>query len=283
MEKVLIALGRGYYVEIVETVPDKKGNTLEGFLYYGNTLLNDLPFFGLFAAREKLVVEFVTVILPKYIREHKTDAVKGLLTPSEVKSFVREYISGTKINYGQTIDIIQVLASKGYHLPVVEDDAFDHDTYMAFQALSPIISLELVKQLKSFGFGADRDNGDKKNHEIKEVKGSGWMNIVYTRYPWTGGYKMIKSVKSFINSSGNNAISGQDLTIFKKNDLIGYDFMMDTFDKMGEFKLGAKQLSLDCGFDASALDFVGHIDANIFELVKFYSKKRPVGYGKYSN
>jgi len=277
-----IDLGNNYSVEVKETLPDSKGNRFEGFLYYKRTFINDVAYTGLYPTPEALVVDYKENILPDYLRGNKDHKINTLNTKDGIYEFVKKYLVGSKLTWGSTVDVIEILAASGYHLPKIEDGEFDFAEYSAYKVVVPKISLEMTKQLKSFGFDADRNSRNTKNHPVKETK-KGWYNVVYTRYPWTPGYKLIKTLNTFIAASGGSFVVGKDLTSFKKNDAVGYEMLKLMVESMKDMHIATKQSSLDTGLERAIIDFKDYIDENENELVATYSKKRPVKYGKYDN
>jgi hypothetical protein len=274
-------LGLGLVVEIVETIPDENGNNLGGYLYYLGKPLEGIEEQPLFKEVEEVVDHFRNVVIPDYIKSNGNFySIKYFKEENSVYEFCRSYLTTNKINWGQTIDVIEVLEKQGYFMPKHSDKGFNVDEYIEYTDIVTDISREMVKHLKMFGFGADRNTNNLVGHDIKE-KHKKCMNLIFTRYPWSSAYKIIKTVKGFLSISGKNFFSGQDLEKFEKEDPSTYEFVRTVIETFKDTHIGTSKTVLDVGFEKANMDFIEHMDLNADKLHTKYKKKRPKGYGKY--
>lgn len=278
-----IDLGNGFSYEVIETVPDNNGCSLEGFLYYLNDILVGYKSKRLYKSEKSLCKHMKNVVLPEYINDHggAVYSIRYFLEDNVVYEFVKEFLLNNKITWGSTLDIIEVLESAGYYLPKHGEKGFTVDELNLYISVVNQVSLEMLKHLKSFGFGADRNMSVTKDHVVKEKYGKGCSNIIYTRYPWTAGYKMIKTVMSFLSISSHNFLAGQDTSEFKTKDPEAYEFLDALTEYLKDVNVEANNVVSETGFRAAAIDFVSYMDDNSSELCAKYKLKSPVNYGVY--
>lgn len=276
-----INLGLGLTIEVIETIPDTNGNNLSGYLYYLGTPLEGVDEQPLFKTYKELEDHFSYIVLPAYIKSNGNFySIKFFKEENSIYEFVRKYIMGNKINWGQTLNIIEIIEPYGYYMPKSTDKGFNVDELNEYRDIVTDISREFVRQLNMFGFGADRNTSNLHNHPVKE-KVKGCMNLVFTRYPWTSAYKIIKTVKSFLSISGRNFFAQQDIRKFKNEDPESYEFVNVIIETLKDVHLDCNNVSINTGFEKAAMNFIEHIDTNSDYLHNKYSKKRPVNYAKY--
>ena len=276
-----IDLGLGLVIEVIETIPDKDDNNLRGYLYYLGKPLEGIEEQPLFKTYKEIEEHFSFAVLPAYINSNGNFySIRFFKEENSIREFVKAYLIKNKINWGQTLDIIEILESCNYYIPKSTDKGFNVDELNEYRSIVTDISREFVNHLKMFGFGADRNTSNLHNHPIKE-KAAGCMNLVFTRYPWTSAYKIIKTVKSFLSISGRNFFAEQDIRKFENEDPESYEFVNVVVETLKDVHTECSAIDINTGFEKAAMDFIEHIDFNSDYLHDKYSKKRPAGYGKY--
>ncbi len=275
----IIELGNNYSVEVIKTIPDADGADLEGFLYFDKKMLDNITTYTKYKTIEELVIDFKTNILPKYIRENKVQSIKGLITSKDINIFVKKYLAVANLTWGTSIDTLEVLVNDGYIIPKAEDQCFNIIEYQEYLLTVTKISLEITNQLKTLGFGADRNTSNVNDHIVID-KHPLCMNIVYTRYPWTAGYKMYKTVKQFEATVNSRHIGSMDMEEFKKKDKEGYNHLIKLSSSLAAAGLKISDIFSE-DFNPNMATFSQYIDENIVRLVKKYSKLRPDRYNEF--
>lgn len=273
-----IKLGRGYSAELFRGVPDIDGNEWEAFLLFDGEMAEDFDGTGLFATAEELVIHLKEVVVPRYITDNRVGAIKGLTSPSERFELVKEYITENQITYGNTIDTIEVLKGFGYKLPQVEDEEFDAFEYIEYLKLAGKLATEFVSQLNSFGFCADKNNKNTKFHPVKKPMKFG--NLVYTRFPWTAGYKGEKAVAIGLAALKVDHLSGTDLARLMKDDSdLAQSLLKSNTAKLDDAVIATKIFSEN--FEEAMADFKEQAVAGEDVRVNRYRQVQPARYGQY--
>lgn len=273
-----INLGRGYSAELFRGVKDEKGNEWEAFLLFDGVMAEGFEGTGMFPTAEELVVYLKEVVVPQYITDNKIGAIRGLTSSSERFELVKTYILANKICYGATVDTIEVMESFGYMLPKVEDEKFDAFEYIEYLKLAGKLANEFVNQFNSFGFCSDKNNKNTKFHPVKKPMKFG--NLVYTRFPWTAGYKGEKAVAIGLAALKVDHLSGVDLARLAKDDAeLAGALMSSNKAKLDDAVVATKIFSEN--FEERMATFkecaVGGEDAR----VNRYREVQPARYGQY--
>ena len=275
----VVKLNSGYSVKIIKTIADSKGNAYEGYLIYRDKLVKDFKHDKLYITPDKLVITFLTKVLPAFIKKNKIGDLKHLQKKKDIHDFVKDYLLKNKITWGYTLDIIYILEEAGYKMPTISDRNFSIVRYKEYLEVVNKVSLMFVKRLNSFGFSADRVNSNTKHHPIK-TKHDGCRNLIFTRYPWSNGYRANKTVKSLHGKMGKSFLRGKDIKTLSELhvDVAG---SLKTLDDV--MRKDAKKIEclLSEGFDLAFDNFDELVSGKQHDLIKVFQKLSPVNYGKY--
>jgi len=271
-----IDLGLGFILEIIETVPDENGCNLEGFIYFLGTILKEIPPQRKYKNRKALIRHFENIIIPGYIASNRASVynISNFEKQWSIDKFVSHTLLTNKFKYGQTVDVVVLLENEGYFVPKMNGETIFTDDMTCAIAVIRKISLALLKALDNLNFKPDRNNGNLKGHEFKESYGN-TRNIIYTRYPWTANYKMIKTVMSFISISARNFFAGSDLDDFEKMFPEAYMLSMELAERLQDVHIGTSQVVLDTGFKKTQLQILSLLNKDESIMYEKFKELRP--------
>lgn len=272
-------MGNGFLLEIViHPIGDMNGK-LEGFLsYQGSELeISDKRFYG---NNVECMEDFEKRIIPQYISGTNIKIFK-YLDNDHMYNFTKEYLlkNKDKITYGKVINVIHILEEDGYEIPKWNDKA-QVNNLIDFYKCVDRLSGEFRIHLREFGFPADRnvnnttDHGDFKKHDKCK-------NIVFTRYPWTNGFKAIRTINDFVTITDNDLSINTDMATFKRVSSPTHSYLKDVLAIFNKINLKTKQSLEDISYKEITDNFKKHIKENKKELLITWSKRRPKNYGVY--
>lgn len=275
-------LGHGFKVMVVETIADIDGNNLEGFLYYQDAEVmvseNDRKYLN----KIELYNDFNNRVIPAYISKNDVKIFK-YLDDELMHKFTKEYLlkNKDKITYGKIIDVIEVLREDGYKIPDWNDKA-QVSNLLDFYKCVDRLSKEFRFHLRDFGFPADRNINNTVDHPVfdKHIK---CKNIVFTRYPWTTGYKAIKIVNDFLTMTENDLTANTDMKTFKKLSPGAHTHLEIITKLFNKIHIKTKRAVEELSYTELATEFKMYIKEHKQELLDIWSTKRPKNYGVYSN
>jgi len=129
-----------------------------------------------------------------------------------VFDLVKEYLLEAQLTYGKAVSTIDVLASVGITYDPADTEC-DPYFYAEFIKLAKTVATEMIKQLKGFGFAADKNKHVDFHNQVLHVQGC----TVYTRWPWDVFYKARKAVEHAQSSMNGDHTAYADLAEIKKN------------------------------------------------------------------
>jgi len=274
-------LGDGFDGDFITRAPDNLGNTIEVEVYFDNECIVDSGIDRKFGTVAEAVHYLIDTFIPKYIKEHDLKTSRYLNSDRIIDMIVNKIIINNKITYGYSIDIINELAVLEYAIPDYNDKMTVSDIENFYTSVNKI-NKRLLKWLKVFGFGADRDKSNIVDH-TKIEKHPNCNNVIYTRYPWTAGMKAIKTVNKFIVDTDRDFLKGQEMNAFKTMQKTEYGNLIMVVSGLSKVHTGIVDLIKDNDFEKNADKFMGLIDKNKVKLVKKWSKLQPKNYGNFDS
>ena len=131
-----------------------------------------------------------------------------------------------------------------------------------------------------FGFTADRNINNRKDHS-SFTKHEKCKNIIFTRYPWSNGFKAISAINDFVTFTDNDLSKEVDMNTLKKISPETQQHLKGVLSLFNKLNLRTKETLEDLDYDKLRKEFKKHIKENNHELVSVWSKRRPLNYGKY--
>lgn len=272
-------LGNGFILELVKHPLGDVNGDLEGFLQYQNIDVELLPEYKRFYSENtEAINDFERRIIPDYIAVNKIKVFK-YLDNDHMFNFTKEYLLNNKVCYGQVLDIIKILEDDGYEIPS-NTDKVQVGNLLDFYSCVNRLSKEFKSHLIIFGYTADRDVNNKTDHS-KFTKHEKCRNIVFTRYPWSNGYKAINAINDFVVFTDNDLSLEVDMKTFKKHSSDCHKHLESVFKVFNKTNLMTKEVLDKISFKETRDDFRNYIKENRTELVKFWSKRQADNYGVY--
>ena len=274
----IVNFGEGFKLEIVKTIPDVKGADLQGFLYHNGELVVD-NVVKKYKTVKGLTNFFKNKVMVEYIKNNanKVFTIKYFREENSINEFVTAYMDANTINWGEVIDVIGILRAYGYIIPEKHDRDYDAEEWQEWMEVVNDIGAEILKRLKSHGFGADRNTSNRDGH-VKTPRHPNCYNLIFTRYPWTSAYKIIKSVMSFLSISGMDFFAGQNYSEFKNKDPEAYEFILALREYLKDINVEMHVIVSNTGFRKASLDFVQYMNEHKYELQAKYKKRSPINY-----
>jgi len=272
----MVNLGNGFKVEPVRGLPNSKGADIQGFLYLnGELVLDNIE--KKYKTVKGLINFFKTKVVPEYIENNanKVFTIKYFRAENSISEFITAYLSANTIFWGQVIDVIAILKAYGYTIPEKKDKGYDSEEDQEWMTIINEVSREMLKRIKKLGFGADQNTSNRDGHD-KTPRHFKCHNLIFTRYPWTSGYKIIKSVNSFLSISGMNFFAGQNYSEFQNKDPEAYEFVRALREYLKDIHVEMHTITSSTGFRRAALDFIEYMDEHKDALHAKYKKKSPI-------
>ena len=272
-------MGNGFLLEIVtHPVGDEYGK-LEGFLsYQGSDLeIADRRFYE---SNSDVITDFSKRIIPEFANGFNIKVFK-YLDNELMFNFTRNYLEKNKdkITYGKVLDIIHILEEDGYEIPKWNDKA-QVNNLLDFYHCVDRLSLEFKTHLRIYGFTADRNLNNTTDHP-EFTKNPNCRNIVFTRYPWSNGFKAISAINDFLTFTNNDLSTEIDMKTFKKFSSEAHNHLAEILSTFNKVNLKTKQSLEDISYNEIKDGFKAYFKANKSELLSIWSKKRPKNYGVY--
>lgn len=272
-------MGNGFLLEIVKHPKGDMNGNLEGFLSYQGSEI-EIPNKRFYGDNVECMKDFEKRIIPEFANGINIKVFK-YLDNEHMYNFTKEYLlkNKDKITYGKVIDVIHILQEDGYEIPKWNDKA-QVNNLIDFYKCVDRLSAEFKLHLKEFGFPADRNVNNRSDHG-DFIKHDKCRNIVFTRYPWTNGYKAISTINDFVTITDNDLSIGIDIDTFKRKEPTGYKHLKNVLKLFNKVNLKTKETLDNINYDEITKDFKKYIKDNKKELLKVWSIRRPKNYGVY--
>ena len=203
-----IDLKHGFILELVKHPIGDVNGSLEGFLTYMDKEI-DIDNKRFYSESTEAIRDFDNRIIPEFISKNNNIKVFKYLKDDAMFDFVKKYLIEKQLTYGMVIDVIKVLEEDGYAIPSNKDKT-QVGNLIEFYLCVDRLSAEFKKHLKHFGFIADRNVNNTIDHP-KFNKHEKCKNIVFTRYPWTNGFKAISIINDFVSITENDLSFNTDI------------------------------------------------------------------------
>ena len=272
-----IDLKHGFILEPVKHPKGDENGNLEGYLSYMGEEV-ELENKRFYSDTVEMVRDFDNRIIPEFINKREIKVFK-YLTDDSISNFVKRYLLKNQITYGRVIDVIDLLREDGYAIPTNKDKT-QVSNLIEFYLCVDRLSSELKRQLISFGFIADRNVNNKKDHG-SFTKHEKCKNIVFTRYPWTNGFKVMSVINDFVNMTDNDLSYNTDIKTFKKVSPDAHKYLKDILAVFNKVHLKTKDTLENISYLEIANEFKRYLHENKKELLDIWSKRQPSNYGKY--
>lgn len=274
-------LGHGFILTLVKhPIGDEFGN-LEGYLaYQGEEITLEAEHKRFYSEVTEASNDFNNRIIPDYISKNNIKIFK-YLDDQLMFEFVQNYLlkNKDKIHYGCVLDIIHILKEDGYDIPKNNDKA-QVGNLLQFYKCVDRLSKEFKLQLRTFNFSADRNVNNTVDHPQFE-KHPKCKNIVFTRYPWTNGYKAIATINDFVTVTDNDLREGIEMKVFKKNSPDAHKYLENILKMFNKVNLKTKDTLELLGYKEVKDEFKAYYKEHKKELVDYWSTKQPDNYGVY--
>jgi len=273
-----IDLKHGFVLELVKHPIGDMNGDLEGFLTHNG---NEIEILNkrFYSEPTEAIRDFDNRIIPDYINNTDIKIFKYLINDS-MYDFVKNYLIKKQLTYGMVIDVIQVLEEDGYKIPSYKDKT-QVGNLIEFYLCVDRLSAEFKRHLKHFGFIADRNINNKKDHPSFD-KHPKCKNIVFTRYPWTNGFKAISIIDEFVATTENDLSFNTDIEVFKKVSKDAYKHLKNVLSVFNKTNLKTKNMLDSINYRDIKGEFKRYYKENRTELVEIWSKRRPTNYGVYT-
>lgn len=272
-------LGHGFILTIVKhPIGDMNGN-LEGFLaYQGDEIeIENKRFYG---ENTEAIKDFDNRIIPEFISKNNIKVFK-YLDDEYMFKFVKEYLLKNRhiIKYGCVLDIIKILAEHGYEIPV-KTDKVTVENLRQFHNCVNRLSREFRKHLVMFNFTADRDVNNTKDHPNFE-KHDDCRNIVFTRFPWSNGFKALSVIDDFVTYTSNDLRVDVEMETFKNSSPEMHSRLDAVFSIFNKTNLRTKETLVNIDYGDIKKEFKSYYKQHKKELIEFWCNKQPDNYGVY--
>lgn len=272
-------LGNGFLLEIVKHPKGDVNGDLEGYLSHQGVeieLTNKL----FYSDNVEAINDFEKRIIPEYISGTNIKVFK-YLDNEHMFNFTRDYLLNNKdkITYGYVLDMIQILKEDGYEIPCAKDKV-QISNLMDFHSCVNRLGKEFKEHLILFGFNADRNVNITTDHPSFE-KHLDLKNIVFTRYPWSHGFKALSAINDFVTFTDNDLSKEIDMVTLQKVSGDTHKYLSNVLSLFNKLNLRTKQNLEDLDYALIRKEFKKHIKENKQELLKVWSKRRPLNYGVY--
>ena len=275
-----IDLKHGFVLELVKHPVGDANGSLEGFLTYIDKEI-DIDNKRFYSEPTEAIRDFDNRIIPEFIGKNNNIKVFKYLKDDAMFDFVKKYLTEKQLTYGMVIDVIKVLEEDGYAIPNNKDKT-QVGNLIEFYLCVDRLSAEFKKHLKHFGFIADRNVNNTIDHP-RFIKHEKCKNIVFTRYPWTNGFKAISIINDFISITENDLSFNTDIDIFKKVSKDAHKYLKDMLSVFNKVNLKTKDTLEDINYEEIKNEFREYFKENKQTLVDIWSKRRPVNYGVYTD
>lgn len=275
-----IDLKHGFVLELVKhPIGDMNGN-LEGFLtYIGKEVEIEPKNKRFYSDQVEAIKDFDNRIIPEFISGNSEIKVFKYLKDNVMYDFVKKYLMEKQVTYGMVIDVIQVLENDGYKIPS-NTDKTQVGNLIEFYLCVDRLSAEFKKHLKDFGFIADRNVNNTIDHP-KFIKHEKCKNIVFTRYPWTNGFKAISIINDFVSITENDLSFNTDIDVFKKVSKDAHKYLKNMLSVFNKVNLKTKDVLETINYEEIKNEFRIYYKENKEDLVEIWSKRQPKNYGIY--
>ena len=272
-------LGHGFILTIVKhPIGDMYGN-LEGYLVYQDEEI-EVKNKRFYSEVKEACNDFDNRIIPEYISRNNIKVFK-YLDDEYMFKFVKEYLlkNNHNIKYGCVLDVIKILAEAGYEIPD-KTDKVTVENLEQFHNCVNRLSSEFRRQLNTFNFTADRDINNTKDHP-KFEKHPECRNIVFTRFPWTNGFKALSAIDDFITFTSNDLRLTVEMETFKAGSPEMHSRLTDVFSIFNKTNLRTKDTLVDINYEEIKKEFKSYYRQHKKELIEFWGNKQPDNYGVY--
>lgn len=273
-----VDLKHGFVLELVKhPIGDQNGN-LEAYLTHNDNEV-EITNKRFYSEATEAIKDFDIRIIPEYISQTDIKIFKYLDDDNMFK-FVQDYLNKNQLTYGMVIDVIQVLKEDGYKIPSYKDKT-QVGNLIEFYLCVDRLSAEFKRHLKHFGFIADRNINNKKDHPSFD-KHPKCKNIVFTRYPWTNGFKAISIIDEFVTTTENDLSFNTDIEVFKKVSKDAHKHLKNVLSVFNKTNLKTKDMLDSINYGDIKDEFKRYYKENRTELIELWSKRRPTNYGVYT-
>ena len=276
-----IDLKHGFMLELVKHPKGDQYGNLEGFLTHNGEEVDISKFTSytrFYSDKVEAASDFDNRIIPDYISKNNIKLFK-YLTDEQIHAFVKKYLLANKITYGTVIDVIEVLREDGYQIPN-NNDKTQVGNLIEFYACVDRLSNEFKKHLISFEFIADRNINNKKDHGPFN-KHEKCRNIVFTRYPWTNGFKAMSVINDFVTMTETDLSYNTDIKTFKKVSPDANKYLKNLLSVFNKLNIKTKDTLDNLSYIEIASEFKKYLKENKRELLDIWSKRQPTNYGVY--
>lgn len=273
-----IDLKHGFILELVKHPIGDMNGDIEGFLTHND---NEIEILNkrFYSEPTEAIKDFDNRIIPDYINNTNIKIFKYLINDN-MYDFVRNYLIKKQLTYGVVINVIQVLEEDGYKIPSNKDKT-QVGNLIEFYLCADRLSAEFKKHLKEFGFIADRNVNNKVDHPSFK-KHEKCKNIVFTRYPWTNGFKVINVINDFVSMTENDLSFNTDIDVFKKVSKDAHKYLKNMLSIFNKVNLKTKDTLENINYEEIKNEFKEYYRENKTELIEIWSKRRPTNYGVYT-
>ena len=274
-----IDLKHGFVLELVKHPVGDTNGSLEGFLTYMDKEI-DIDNKRFYSESTEAIRDFDNRIIPEFISKNNNIKVFKYLKDDAMFDFVKKYLTEKQLTYGMVIDVIKVLEKDGYVIPSNKDKT-QVGNLIEFYLCVDRLSAEFKKHLKHFGFIADRNINNEKDH-LSFDKHPKCKNIVFTRYPWTNGFKAISIIDEFVTTTENDLSFNTDIEVFKKISKDAYKHLKNVLSVFNKTNLKTKDMLDGINYKDIKDEFKRYYKENRAELIEIWSRRRPTNYGVYT-
>lgn len=270
-------LGHGFILEMVLHPKGDEYGRLEGFLEYdGNPV--DIGVNRFYGEVTEAMNDFNNRVIPVYINKNNIKVFK-YLDDKYMVDFVKSYLLENRVTYGMVLDVITILKDHGYDIPKNNDNVKVRNV-LEFYSCVDRLSKEFKRQLRLFKFTADRSVTNTVDHPKfnKHIK---CRNIVFTRFPWSNGFKAISTINDFMTVTDNNLKDDIEMDEYKKFSEGAHKNLDAVLSMFNKINLKTNETLDNIGFDTVVYQFKSFYKDTRHELVSYWSKQQPVNYGVY--